>query len=107
MEADEERILNIVTIRGQMYREGEEVNVSVSMGMGIKAALIIYACPFLLVFILLIILLQSGFSELGSALSGLGLLIGYYAVLYRLRDRIVREVQFEVSKIIQDNQVTE
>ena len=37
MEEGEERILNVVTINAHTYREGEEVNVSISEGMGIKA----------------------------------------------------------------------
>ena len=61
-------------------------NVSISEGMGIKAALIAYAYPFLLVFVLLIALLQSGISELVAGLSGLGVLAAYYVVLYRFRN---------------------
>ena len=59
MEEGEERILNVITINAHTYREGEEVNVSISEGMGIKAALIAYAYPFLLVFVLLICLLYT------------------------------------------------
>lgn len=84
MEEGEERILNVITINAHTYREGEEVNVSISEGMGIKAALIAYAYPFLLVFVLLIALLQSGISELVAGLSGLGVLAAYYVVLYRV-----------------------
>ena len=106
MEEGEERILNVVTINAHTYREGEEVNVSISEGMGIKAALIAYAYPFLLVFVLLIALLQSGISELVAGLSGLGVL-GAYVVLYRFRNRIAKEIQFSISKIEQDNGIEE
>ena len=102
MEEGEERILNVVTINAHTYREGEEVNVSISEGMGIKAAY-----PFLLVFVLLIALLQSGISELVAGLSGLGVLGAYYVVLYRFRNRIAKEIQFSISKIEQDNGIEE
>lgn len=107
MEEGEERILNVVTINAHTYREGEEVNVSISEGMGIKAALIAYAYPFLLVFVLLIALLQSGISELVAGLSGLGVLAAYYVVLYRFRNRIAKEIQLSISKIEQDNGIEE
>ena len=101
MEEGEERILNVVTINAHTYREGEEVNVSISEGMGINAY------PFLLVFVLLIALLQSGISELVAGLSGLGVLGAYYVVLYRFRNRIAKEIQFSISKIEQDNGIEE
>ena len=97
MEEGEERILNVVTVNAHTYREGEEVNISISEGMGIKA----------LVFVLLIALLQSGISELVAGLSGLGVLAAYYVVLYRNRNRIAKDIQFSISKIEQDNKIEE
>lgn len=68
--------------------------------MGIKAVMIAYAYPFLLVFILLLILLQAGVSELIAGVSGLAVLAIYYWVLYCLRSRIEKEIQFTISKIV-------
>jgi len=99
MEEGEERILSVVTIDADRYQAGEIVNVSISQGMGIKAVMIAYAYPFLLVFILLLVLLQIGVNELIAGLSGLAVLAIYYWVLYCLRDRIEKEIQFAISKI--------
>lgn len=98
MDESSERLLNVVTIDAEAYRVGEEVEVSISEGMGIKAALIAYGCPFVLVFTLLIVLLQSGVNELTSGLSALGVLVLYYLVLYRFRHKIAKEIQFSIGK---------
>lgn len=100
MEEGEERVLSVVTHNADHYEVGETVNVAISQGMGIKAVMIAYAYPFLLVFILLLILLQTGVSELIAGVSGLAVLAIYYWVLYCLRSRIEKEIQFTISKIV-------
>ncbi len=99
MGESEDKLVSVVTPAAELFRAGEEVEVSVQQQMGIKAVVIAYVVPFLLVLTALLVMLQSGVGELAAGLSALGLLGLYYVVLYLLRHRIDRDIAFDIHKI--------
>lgn len=99
MAETQDKLVSVATTAAQLYRVGEKVDVSVQQQMGIKAVMIAYVFPFLLVLAALLILLQSGVSELIAGLSALGFLALYYVVLVFLRHRIAKDIVFEIHKL--------
>ncbi len=99
MSETEEKVVSIFTPEAPMYQVGEQVVVSVSRSMGLKAIFWAYILPFLVLLASLLILLESGFPEATSGLISLGALVVYYVVLWLMRSRIEREINFNIRKI--------
>ena len=97
--SDQEKIISVFTDNAPLYQVGEDVEVAMQRTMGIKAVMWAYMFPFLLVFTLLLILLQTGCGELASGLVSLATLIIYYFALYLLRNRISKEINFKIYRI--------
>ena len=92
-----EKIMTIVDPHSYIYKESDEVEVSTEKIMGIKAVAIAYIYPFILMLICLLVLLQSGVSELVSGLVTLGLVVVYYLGLILFRGKLQREIIFKIS----------
>lgn len=97
--AGNERIISAYTVVPDAFEVGEEVQVSMGQTAGMKAVTIAYIIPFFIVLAVLLIMVQSGCSELASGLTGIGIMIIYYSGLYLFRNKIEREIIFEISKI--------
>ncbi len=81
-----------------IFRRGEQVDVIMSGKQGFQAVLIGYIYPFLLVLALLIILSESGFSELYAGIISAGSLLPYYMIIFLLKDRISNNFRFSIRK---------
>lgn len=99
MDESDEIVVSVETSYASTYSVDEEVAVSIKKIMGIKAVLYAYILPFLFVLLTLVILLQSGVGELVSGLISLGILLIYYFLLYLLRERLEKEIIFEIEKL--------
>ncbi len=99
MSESQDKLISVATPSAPQYHVGEEVEVSVQQQMGIKAVMIAYVFPFLLVMAVLLGLLESGVNELSAGLSALGLLALYYIVLVLFRRRIAKDIVFEIHKL--------
>ncbi len=95
---DRQKEITVVTDNAPYYVPGEEVVVSVSRAMGMKAVTVAYIVPFLVVFTVLLVLLQAGAGELVAGSVSLGLLCLYYLGLYLFRSKISREITFNIRK---------
>ena len=100
MEEGGERVLSVVTHDAGHYEVGGDCKCCYLTRHGDQSRDDCLRLSFLLVFILLLILLQAGVSELIAGVSGLAVLAIYYWVLYCLRSRIEKEIQFTISKIV-------
>lgn len=96
MGESQEKLIAVATPAVERFRSGDRVEVSVRQEMGIKAVMIAYVFPFLLVLAALLTMLQSGVGELTAGLVSLGALGFYYLILFSLRNRIAREIVFEI-----------
>lgn len=77
---------------------GDEVKVTITRVMGSKAIILGYGLPFVVVVIGIFVLVGIGVNEGIAALCAIVLLVGYYFVLYLLRDKIKKEFNFRIEK---------
>ena len=76
---------------------GQSVVVSTSRDVASRALLLGFGLPFLLLVAVLMMVLWITGTEGIAALSAIGSLVPYYLVLWLLRDRISRQVRFEIK----------
>ena len=103
MDESKEKIITVFTPDAALFRVGERVEVLMKQAMGYKAIAIVYIVPVILVLIALVATVQLGLSEIVAGLSSLGFLALYYFIIYLLRDKISREIRFEI-RIPKNNQ---
>ena len=84
------------------YHEGQQVDVFLAKSMGLKAVLISYVIPVLILMILILFLSFVTDSELLAGLCGLGGTALYYLVLYFFRGSLSGRYEFTMSPRIQD-----
>lgn len=94
----EEKLIDIPESNGSGCRKGDTVVISMRKSLGPKAVLLGYVVPFLLVLIVLVVLVSLTGREGLAALVSLGILVPYYLVLYRFKDRLSREFTFHILK---------
>ena len=93
-----DRIIEVNGCTGS-YALQEEVLVSARPSMGLFAVAVAYAIPFATVVVAAVAGIYLSKSEIIGGLTGLGVLVAYYFVLYLLRDKIKRNLIFTLSKI--------
>jgi sigma-E factor negative regulatory protein RseC len=98
MEETADKTVTVFTPDAGLFHVGEPVEVLMKPSMGYRAIAIAYLLPVIVVLTALTVLVRSGVSELVAALGALGFLAIYYMVIYRFRDRLGREIRFEIRK---------
>ena len=83
-----------------VFAPGEEVNVFLRRSMGMKAVLLAYAIPLVVVLIVTVALCYAGVAELTAGLAGIAALGLWYFVVYLLRDKLAGGYAFTIEKII-------
>jgi len=96
--ADQSEKIIDIPLNGAPYTRGESVRVMVARRLGLKAVLLGYVYPLLVLMIVLIILISVGFAELTAAPLALLSLPVYYLVLYSARKHIEKEFTFSITK---------
>jgi len=66
--------------------------------LGSQAVLLAYVLPFLIMFIVLIVLVNLTANEGISALISIAMLVPYFYVIYLLRDRFKKKFVFVIQK---------
>ncbi len=92
----EKRIIEVPNKTGQDISPGSHVVVAISQTLGLKAVLLVYLAPFLLVVLGLFTLTAVTGSELISGLFSLALLLPYYGILFLFKNRLKKEFRFEI-----------
>ncbi len=80
------------------YKVGDRVQVALQDSKGMRAVLISYFIPFIVVVATILILHSLGFGEGFAALVGLSLLVPYYLALYLLKDRISKSFSLTIIR---------
>lgn len=96
--AEERRFITVYTEQARAFQPGEEVVVSVSQGMGLRAAVFAYVIPFLLLLAVLLGTLEAGLSEPQAGVVSLAVLAVYYFALWLARGRFEKEIIFKIRK---------
>lgn len=81
------------------YKVGDKVNLVMSQSLGVSAVFISYAIPLVILLIFLLILSNTGLSELMVGLLSLAGVAVYYLFVYLFRDRLERIFSFSIEKI--------
>ena len=99
MSESKQKNVSVVTPFADAYRVGEEVVVSVSKSMGMKAVLMAYVIPFFFLLAILLTMLGLGCGEVVSGLSALAAAVAWYTVVWLMRGRIEKEISFKIRKL--------
>lgn len=81
------------------YEVGERVVVVMSSSMGIKAAILAYAVPLLLLLAAMSAASVAGLEQLYVGLTGIGAVAVYYLVLSFFRGKVARSFSFSLEKL--------
>lgn len=93
----QEKIIEIHNNK-QTYSIGEHVEVILHQGLGFKALFLGYIMPFIVLFLTLIITLLVSKSEGLAGFLSIIILIPYYIILYRLKDKLKKTFSFKLRK---------
>jgi sigma-E factor negative regulatory protein RseC len=99
MSEQENKIVSVATDYPEAFSMDEEVMISVSKGMGMKAVTLAYIVPFFVLLGSLLVMTETGVSEATAGLTALGVTAVYYLFLYIFRNKIEREIIFKIHKI--------
>jgi sigma-E factor negative regulatory protein RseC len=92
-----EKLVDIYHADTRNLKVGDVVTVTASTQVAAQALLLGFGLPFVvLVAVLIVVLLITG-NEGAAALSGLGALVPYYAVLFLFRNRIRDKLSFSIE----------
>lgn len=86
---------------GQGYRVGEQIQLVMRRSAGLKAVIIAYLVPVVLVVAALLIFQATPMSDTTAALLTLGILVLYFVIIRLLRGRINNQLTIEIEKEIE------
>lgn len=81
------------------YKVGEMVKVAIKKSLGMRATLLAYVIPFMIIIASLIVFKSLGLHEGLAGLISLSLLIPYYLGLYLLNNTLKKTFQFTLNKV--------
>lgn len=90
--------LDIHVGNGQ-YSAGEEVIITLEQSKGVKALMIGYVYPLIIVLTTLVAMLVAGTSELVTGVTSIGILVPYYLLVFFFREKINKEFVFTINRI--------
>lgn len=93
-----EKMIDVYGVQ-DAYRVGEEVVVCGTTSMGMRAVLLAFGLPVLILLsVLFVAMHMTDGDALLSALAGMGVLVPYYLIIYICRDRLNRTFSFTIEK---------
>lgn len=92
------KIVDIPVYGDRSYSIGQEVEVCLARKMGLKAVLLSYVIPLVILLILVLSLSYIGFGELASGLVSIGGIVVYYLILYLCRNHLAEGYAFYIRK---------
>lgn len=92
----ENKTVDVTKMPDFNYKVGDEVIVYMKKSLGRKAVYYGYLFPFLLMFGTLVLVLWLTSNEGLAALSSLLLLIPYYYILYKIKDKLSTTFEFKI-----------
>jgi len=93
----EEKIINVRMPDGKEYKVGDSVIVVLSQSVGLKAVMLGYIYPFLVMFVSLIVMVNITDNQGMAGLVSLAMLIPYYSALYITRHRQKEIFDFRIK----------
>ena len=92
-----EKVIDVYNIKGINCEVGQQVVISGSTSMGMKAVMWAFAFPFVVLIFSLFVSMSITHDEMKSSLISLAMLIPYYIVIYFLKDKFSRTFVFTLE----------
>ncbi len=93
-----DKIVEITVTDNKTYNKGDEVTIMLEQNLGFKALFVGYLIPFLILVVSLIILIEITKNEGLSALIAFTLMLPYYFILYRLKNKLKKTFTFRLKR---------
>ena len=93
-----EKIIDVMDADASHYQKGDQVMVVADTAVGFRASLYGYLLPLILMVVTLVGVLNFSHSEGLAALSALGILVPYYALLFLLRNKLRNRLSFSLER---------
>ena len=93
-----EKIVDVLTDNAANYTTGQEVTVQADTSVGMKAVLIAFVIPIVIMMAVIITTLRLTDNELMAALCGLAVLIPYYIILFFCRNKLRNILTFSIKE---------
>lgn len=93
----DEKVIEVIPGHGRIYEPGQQVIVTLEQSLGFKALMLGYIFPFIILLVSILVLMSITGNELLSALSGIGLMLPYYAWIYLIRKRLRENFNFRIK----------
>ena len=99
MGSEDAKIVEVENRGFANYEPGERVNVKMKQSIGFKAVWISYTIPLFVLILGLFLSSYLGASDLVSGLVAIGAVVGYYAIMWLIRDKFRKTFIFTVEKL--------
>ena len=96
MSESRKKIVEVPAVRGKDYSVGQEVEVCLAPKTGLKAVLLSYVIPAMILLILILSLPLIGLEELAGGLLAVAGVALYYLILYLFKGRLAGEYEFYI-----------
>lgn len=96
MSESRKKIVEVPAVRGRDFSVGQEVEVCLAPKTGLKAVLLSYVIPAMILLILILSLPLIGLGELAGGLLAVAGVALYYLVLYLFKGRLAGEYEFYI-----------
>ncbi|MBP5486321.1 MAG: SoxR reducing system RseC family protein [Bacteroidales bacterium] len=96
MSESRKKIVEVPAVRGKVFSVGQEVEVCLAPKTGLKAVLLSYAIPAMILLILILSLPLIGLGELAGGLLAVAGVALYYLILYLFKGRLAGEYEFYI-----------
>lgn len=93
-----QKIVDVATTDAASFTVGEDVVVAVTQNMGLRAVVLAYFMPLVVLLTALILLSSLGLAEGVVAVASLGATALYFFMLYGLRGKIDKKIKFIITK---------
>lgn len=93
----EEKIVEIESYGMGGYRIGQPVTVTLGRSLGFKALFLGYLIPLVILLLSILVMMLLTGNEALSALTGIGLMIPYYAWVYMIREKLRGHFHFRIK----------
>lgn len=98
MSESTEKQVEVHTREASSYAVGERCVVSVERAAGLKAVVLAYCMPLVLLLVALVVCSTAGLSDGIAAVTSLGVVAVYYLAVRLLRDKIETNIIFKIKK---------
>lgn len=94
-----EKLIDVVDADAASYQCGESVWVIGELSMGMKAVLLAFILPLLLLVVAMFVWMEVLADELYASLCTLAILVPYYYVLWLNRERLKKQFSFSIHHV--------